>query len=374
MEGSQKTRRFGLISAILLTAILSACGRFGSSGAPSQSDPLGEVDSDLRTAIELREDLGLRSDEAWVRQVAANPDADSDLIGIPLTPAESRELEERFARSEDAAAMAGAYGREHPDTFAGLYVDQEHAGRIVVRFTADHERHQAALDALWGEPGVIVVEAAHFTEAALQDIQHAIADARKDLERQGIVLIEVGSGGFENVVEVVVKSDNPGAEDVIKAFGPAGAVAVEVFPADKPWSNPAGGPGWRFLGSFRTDHPYEVGVALTRAQFTQQLERFGIDAPSPSWDPSTEIVAFFSDGLGSSCPEVRIDAVTFDVDDALVYPTMSDPLAPRACTADLAGGQTFVIALARDSLPGRQFTLILKPDLPHLGKLNVTLE
>lgn len=94
----------------------------------------------------------------------------------------------------------------------------------------------------------------------------------------------------------------------------------------------------------------------------------------PEWDPATEIIAIFSEGVGSSCPEVRIDAVTFDGEDGLVFPTLSDPLSPRACTSDLRGGQTFVVALARDSLPGHQFTLILEPDLPHLGELQVTLE
>ncbi len=40
----------------------------------------------------------------------------------------------------------------------------------------------------------------------------------------------------------------------------------------------------------------------------------------------------------------------------------SDPLAPRVCTADLAGAVMFTVALARDGLPESPFTLRLHRD------------
>jgi hypothetical protein len=367
------------VAIVVLVLALTACRAISGSSPAVTPDPLADLDAETRQAIELRQQLGLRADLAWVQQVAADPNADTQLLAIPLTPAETLEIERRFAQSDEAAQIANAYATEHRDSFAGLYIDQKRGSRIVVLFTADVGAHQAALDALWGEPGFIVVEAAAFTQSALHHIQEEIGDASDELRAQGITLLSISAGylnesGYQNNVEVEAKSDNPEARDILEAFGPPGAVAVQIFPSDQPWSNPAGGPGWRFLGSFRTDLPYTVGVATNPAELASELDRYGIAAGLPEWDPATEIIAIFSEGVGSSCPEVRIDAVTFDGEDGLVFPTLSDPLSPRACTSDLRGGQTFVVALARDSLPGRQFTLILEPDLPHLGELQVTLE
>ena len=348
--------------ALALALLLGAC----SAVAVETPDPLAGLDADTRDAIATRERLGLRADLAWVRQVAADPNADTQTIDIPLTPKEAADLQRRFDLSSDAAQIANAYAAEHRDTFAGLYIDQPSGGRVVVLFTEDVEGHQAALDALWGDPGFIVVEAAQFTESILRRIQKKIGEA--DLAAQGIALISTSAGylgdnGFENNVQVVAKSDNPRARAILEAFGPPGAVTVQLFPADRPWSNPAGGPGWRFVGSFRTELPYTVGVATTPAELASELKRYGIPGGMPDWDQAKEVIAIFSEGIGSSCPEVRLDGVTFDLDQRLVYATMSDPLSPRGCTADLVGAETFVVALSRASLPPSPFTLRLHEEL-----------
>ena len=367
------------IAIVVLALALTACLAISGSSPTASADPLAGLDAETRQAIEIRQQLGLRADLAWVQQMAADPDADTQMLGIPLTRAEAREIERWFAQGHGAAMIANTYAAEHEDTFAGLYVDQQRGGKVVVLFTADIEAHQAALDALGGEPGFIVVEAGAFTQSALNRIQEKIDDSSQDLFAQGIILISLGAGylsdiGYQNNVKVEAKSDNPQAREILESFGPPGAIAVQLFPSDKPWSNTAGGPGWRFLGSFRTDLPYTVGVATNPSELASELDRYGIAAGLPEWDPATEIIAIFSEGIGSSCPEVRIDAMTFDAENGLVFPTLSDPLSPRACTADLVGGQTFLVALARSSLPARQFTLILEPDMPHLGELQVTLE
>jgi hypothetical protein len=96
---------------------------------------------------------------------------------------------------------------------------------------------------------------------------------------------------------------------------------------------------------------------------TEELEWHGIGADPPDWDPRREVIAFFSDGIGSSCPELALAAVTIDRQERLVYAAFRDPLGPRACTADLVGAQTFVVALARDRLPPSPFTLRLRAEL-----------
>ena len=100
------------------------------------------------------------------------------------------------------------------------------------------------------------------------------------------------------------------------------------------------------------------------------------------------VIAFFNEGIGSSCPEVAISDITFDGAGRRVYATFSDPVAaaagntPRACTADLVGSQTLVVALARDHLPASPFTLSLEEEVvgchPDCGsgptEITVTLE
>lgn len=87
------------------------------------------------------------------------------------------------------------------------------------------------------------------------------------------------------------------------------------------------------------------------------------------------MIAFFSQGIGSSCPELEIAGVTIDREARLVYAAFRDPLAlesARVCTGDLIGAQTFVVALARDRLPPSPFTLRLSRQLiachPNCGR------
>jgi hypothetical protein len=117
------------------------------------------------------------------------------------------------------------------------------------------------------------------------------------------------------------------------------------------------GPGWRLLGVFDTDLPYTVAFAVDDAQLATEWQRYGLPGDPPAWDPSQEIVIILSDGIGSTCTELRLDAIVLDADAGVVHGEFSDPYQPRGCTADLAGGKTFVVAVARDQLPPSPFTL-----------------
>jgi hypothetical protein len=124
------------------------------------------------------------------------------------------------------------------------------------------------------------------------------------------------------------------------------------------------GDGWRLLGIYRTDVPYTVRLAQDPMQLADEFAWHDIDADVPEWNPDAEAIAFFSEGIGSSCPEVAVSDITFDDGGRRVYATFVDPVAveantPRACTADLVGSQTAVVALARDHLAS-QFTLSLE--------------
>ena len=65
----------------------------------------------------------------------------------------------------------------------------------------------------------------------------------------------------------------------------------------------------------------------------------------------------FGHGIGSSCPELRLDGVA--IEGGVVFSQTSDPLVPRGCTADLAATAVFVVAVERSALPDDGFTLRL---------------
>jgi hypothetical protein len=128
------------------------------------------------------------------------------------------------------------------------------------------------------------------------------------------------------------------------------------------------GDGWRQLARVRTNVPYTVRLATNAAALEAEFRWHGIDAYPVDWDPASEVIAFFSDGIGSSCPEVAIGDITIDQGERLVYARFVDEGAvkaetSRACTADLVGSQTFVIALSRARLPESPWTLRLERDL-----------
>jgi hypothetical protein len=259
--------------------------------------------------------------------------------------------------ADEAAQVVQEYGAAHPDEFAGVYIDRENGGRLVARFTRNIDLHQEALDGLLGSRGPVVVLDAVFTEALLVAIVESVGRDHQQLGEQGIDFLSAGVDVIHNQVEILSKSDDPEAERTLQAYGPPGAIVVDLYPADKPWTQPMEGPGWRLLGAFDTDLPYTVGIAVDDAQFATEWERYGLPGDPSAWDPSRELVIILSDGIGSTCTELRLDAVVMDADAGLVHGEFSDPYQPRGCTADLAGGKTFVVAVARDLLPPSPFTL-----------------
>lgn len=265
--------------------------------------------------------------------------------------------------ADEGGQVVQAYGEAHADEFAGVYYDVENGGQLVARFTDNLEVHQQALDALLGGPGRVVVLDAIFTEATLRDIVDSIGHDHEQLIDRGIVFVSGGVDVIHNKVEVVAKADVPDAEGTLKAYGPPGAIVVDLYPADKPWTQPTEGSGWRLLGGgFDTDLPYTVAIAVDLPQLVMEWQRYGLPGDPPAWDPSHEVVIILSDGIGSSCTELRLDAVVMDADAGVVHGQFSDPFQPRACTADLAGGKTFVVAVARDRLPPSPFTLRIRAE------------
>ncbi len=109
--------------------------------------PTPTLDPAIAEWIKFRMAVGLRADEAWVREVAADPasKAGSDAYEIPLLPDEVTFLEGRIRRIEDARSFGESYAAEFPDGFAGAGIDSKNGDRLVLLYTTDVEIHQARL-------------------------------------------------------------------------------------------------------------------------------------------------------------------------------------------------------------------------------------
>jgi len=152
------------------------------------------------------------------------------------------------------------------------------------------------------------------------------------------------------------------ASGVVAAAGLLAACAVVPEQAPQ-WRNVPSGEGWRLVanGQSRTD-AYTVRAATEEGEFAEMWRVIGLGGEPPEVDFDDEVAVSFGHGIGSSCPEVRLDAIV--IGEGVVHSVVSDPItdpfgSPRACTADLVGAAVFVVAVQRSVVGDESFTLQL---------------
>ena len=246
-----------------------------------------------------------------------------------------------------------AYGAEHADQFGGMYIDPPGGSSVVMLFTADPERHQAAVNAIL--PGTRVRQVEH-TEAELVALLESFDF--QALQAQGIEMIGGSVDVIGNRVELEVKSNDPTVE-LRMEIAHGGLVDVTVYPLPGAWANVTEGEGWRLLtaGETGNQEAFTVRVAKDADAWEEVWTTIGLEGPPPTVDFAEEVAVSFGHGIGSSCRELRLDGVA--IQDGVVFSETSDPLSPRGCTADLAAAAMFVVAIERASLPDDGFTLRL---------------
>jgi hypothetical protein len=161
----------------------------------------------------------LRRDLAHVRGLLdGSVPVESYDRGVPLTAAENRELDER-SKVSSAADIVQQYGdRSAPRSFGGAYIDQAHGGLVRVGFTKAPARHMAELRRLFPYPAKLRLFPVKNTEAELDQVHAAVADAMPDYE--GIDIQVVNTAVKSNVVEIYVRSaDQKTVAKLEKRFG-----------------------------------------------------------------------------------------------------------------------------------------------------------
>ena len=285
----------------------------------------------------------------------------ADQLGIPVSSAPF----ETPAGAPDGVGDAGieglqAYGAAHADQFGGLYIDPPGGSHVVMLFTDDLEVHAPAVEAI--KPGTTLRQVEH-TEAELIAVLEAFDfDA---LKADGVEMISGGVDVIGNRVTLEAKSNDPTAELRLE-LAHGGLLDVTIFPVPGDWANAVEGEGWRLIadGQAAGTEGYVVRAATDDAEYADMWEAIGLGGDAPEVDLATHVVVSFGHGIGSSCQEVRLDDVVIEGD--VVFSVTSDPLEPRACTADLVGAAMFVVAIERDAVPDG-FTLWLNEQAAEQG-------
>lgn len=171
------------------------------------------LDPEIVAAIAWRRETGLRTDLAWVLQVAADPTA-SPSWAYPILPEEEAFIWARQERLQRYVGLVQEYAGAFPDEFGGLFMDNANS-RVASLWTTNLEGHLAALLDLAGDDAPIEVLPARWSERELRAVQDRI-----DWRWAGFTAVRAAPQGVgvdivRNVVTVEVSSANPDAPRTI---------------------------------------------------------------------------------------------------------------------------------------------------------------
>jgi hypothetical protein len=238
----QRSLLSGLLTLLMALAV-------GACAEPTAPDPVpaeepAEVpvaepvmsQSEFDEALAVRTMYGLRADATWIRAVAADPASAIGLreFGIPLLPSELEDLQSR-RWPHDLLIRVQNYGRLFPDTYAGARINLEATG-IVIDFTADIERHTAALANLVEAGEVVTVRSARWSLKELEGFIETVEAEAAWFESMGLTF-EAGRRSTDNWVYAKYRGPT-GLEPVILAhFGDPPWLQAE-WDGPLPWDGP----------------------------------------------------------------------------------------------------------------------------------------
>lgn len=321
--------------AILLLLALTACGGTPSGGSRELSESALAVDAVPRC----------------------------DKVPTIHAPDEWYRDEPIYVGNEMPVAEVQAWAASQPG-FEQVWIDRGRRGWISVAFSRDAQARQADLQAAFPGVGVVAVPV-DWTMAELVALQDRVMREFGDdgLATSGISVTEgVVSVGFGVLTEEHLAA-------VADAFAGERVCVSGADPADVPADGPqqTAGDGWRLLADEpEVGESYRTGVATDEVSYQALWAEIGLSGERPDVDFDTEIVVWFGAVYGSSCPNLRLDDVVVDREQALVHAEIVLVDAPSACTDD-AVPRAYVVALERAMLVPGPFAIQLGAEDPPQG-------
>ena len=247
--------------------------------------------------------------------------------------------------------------------FQDLWIDRQHQGWITVGFTADAEARQADLEREFPDVGVVAVTMDRpkaELEALQQRIQqHLVAHfpvSTSELIDHGVV--GVGLGVLSDERLALLKEAFAGEPICVDGANPADV--------PKPGPQAVTGDGWRLLADEQDGQSYRTGIAWDEASLAELWREIPLPGEPPAVDFASEVVIWFGAVYGSSCPNLRLDGVTFDDRRKLVYADIVNVGIENVCTMD-ANPRTYLVAVDRSRLPAPPFGIQLGESDPPAG-------
>ena len=220
-----------LALSLIIVATFAGCATTPAPLASAQpSSPPGSLDpafeAIVAAAVQFRQSVGLRADDAWVRAVAADPGAVWQ-YGVPLTIAEQAELDRRSADVGTLGPILQAYGDDHAAEFAGLFIDQAAGGVLVMLFTDHIAEHDAAIRQLVRPDARVEVRHAPIAETDLMALMDRITADDARLKALGVAVLTTSLDPRANRVGVGVSTQRQDAGGLLASiYGPVLDVTV----------------------------------------------------------------------------------------------------------------------------------------------------
>jgi hypothetical protein len=190
-------RAAAALFAVLLTLTNTA---IASANLPTVDVDIAEQ---LEDELRFRRDFGLSTDLGLIRTLMADPTAYDGGYGVALTAIELADLQRRLTIQEQLASLR-EFAQAQP-TFAGLWIDQQAGGVVMVAFAGDAAAHRAAIGALAPSGSTVQVLDVQYSLAELEATLELVESERLALKGRGLWIRELGIDPRPNRVEVAVE-------------------------------------------------------------------------------------------------------------------------------------------------------------------------
>jgi hypothetical protein len=246
-----KTVRSDTGRTIALLGLLlgaQACAPTTPTPGPLTSSPTGQPSialpsrEELDKARQFRQAFGLRADDAWLINVAANPASEPARIelGVPLLPSEFQDFLSRVDRAQAVLPFLETYGAAYPDVWGGAFIDQPAGGAVAMLFTDDVDLHRERLMRVLPEGSKVVVREAAWS---LRDLAAFTARVKDDVPwfaTIGTELYAVDLIEQQNQIRIRFLGPEPGAAQAIAShYGNESWFFTKWI--DSGWTGPLGG-------------------------------------------------------------------------------------------------------------------------------------
>lgn len=208
---------------VIAVVLLSAIAVIGCSdpAAPQHSPPpevqvppAGLSQEQLDSWIAFRRTYGLRTDLAWVLDVANSPEV-METFGVPMLQFEEAIVNHAQLSASDLVDRVRGYSNRFPEERAGVWIE---GPLVVVAFSATISVHRAAVAALFGNKAV--VREVRYSIKELQAFMRTVNAEKQWIESVVDHLLQIDFEEHLNAVEVSYLADTQAVEAAIRAhFG-----------------------------------------------------------------------------------------------------------------------------------------------------------